>query len=180
MKKIHDVRAGCKFSKRKVFFDTNVWIAIDGNDPRPTSACYSDFYGEICKSDNVIVINDYVIGEFFNRTCKTNYKLMFDDDPEMRQFKSRRSANRDFRLMVESVRDTCLNFLDDCEYEPAAVDRGSYQSIVEEAGKGEMDLTDIVVREHCLAKGYVLVSHDADFINCGIELVTANRKLLPK
>lgn len=178
MSRIYDFRQGYSLQNRTFFFDTNVWISIDGGDPRPKFAAYSNFYGEILRSESKIVINDYVVGDFFNRSCKTIYKLSFDDDPEFKKFKRRRVEDADFRLQIETVRDTCLNMLDDCLYERAPLEPSLYCSLVDEAAQGIMDLTDLVIREHCRQHGYVLVTHDRDYFNCDLEIVTTNQKLL--
>ncbi|MER2635029.1 MAG: PIN domain-containing protein [Rhizobiaceae bacterium] len=178
MTKIYDATAGCPFATRTFLLDTNVWIYIDGGDPRPHFAAYSDFYGSLRRSDNVIVVNDYVLGEFFNRACRTAYSFLFDDDPEMRLLKSRRRNDADFRMQVETVRDTCLNILDECKYEPAPVPSNVYHALLTEAAQGHLDLSDLVIREHCKVQGHILVTHDADYANCGLEVVTTNKKLL--
>lgn len=179
MPTIFDAKKGCTFSGRKIMFDTNVWIFIDGYDPRRAAqtSCYSDFYLEILKSDNKIVVNDYVLGEYFNRACRIQYDLKYDDDASKRHFKSRRQGE-DFREFMETVRDTCLGILDHCEYEPAVRPDFAMSDFINEAGSGAIDFSDIVIREHCLAKGYVLVSDDADFAHCGLDFVTANPRVL--
>lgn len=174
---IYDARGSCDFSDRKIMFDTNVWIAIDGNDPRSHAAHYSNYYSKVLRSGNRIVVNDYIIGEYFNRACRIQYDIQYEDDPGKKFFKSRRK-NFEFRGFIDSVRDTCLNILDDCVYEPAVRGSGSISDYIVEAGTGEIDFSDVVIREHCLANGYVLVSDDADFANCGLDFVTANPRLL--
>ncbi|MCB5203176.1 type II toxin-antitoxin system VapC family toxin [Neorhizobium sp. T786] len=162
-------------------FDTNVWIFIDGYDPRQKAytSCYSDFYLSLLKSDNTIVVNDYVLGEYFNRACRIQYDLKYEDDPPKRHFKRRRQGE-DFKEFMETVRDTCLGILDHCEYEPAVRTDCLMAEFITEAGSGTIDFSDIIIREHCLANDYVLVSDDADFADCGLDFVTANPKVLGK
>ncbi|SOC47720.1 PIN domain-containing protein [Rhizobium subbaraonis] len=177
MPTIFSAYEGCQFSNRKILFDTNVWIAIDGFDPRPDTAIYSDFYSEAIKKSNEIVVNDYILGELFNRACRIQYDLEFPDDPSKRQFKKRRQLPS-FKDYIETVRDTCLNILDDCLYEPAVGTHCIMSDFFNEAGTGAIDFSDIVIREHCRLNGYIVVSHDADFANCGLDFVTANKRIL--
>lgn len=179
MPKIYDAAQGCEFSNRKIVFDTNVWIAIDGFDPRPDPyvTAYSDFYAAAKQQGNSIVVNDYILGELFNRACRIQYDIFYDDDPTKRKFKARRQLP-EFKDYMETVRDTCLNILDDCEYEHALEPACDLRPYFDEAGTGAIDLSDIVIRQHCQAKGYVIVSHDADFANCGLDFVTANQRVL--
>lgn len=177
MPKIFDASKGCEFSNRRIVFDTNVWIAIDGFDPRPDLAVYSDFYAAAKAQGNTIVVNDYILGELFNRACRIQYDLVFEDDPKKQHFKARRQQP-EFKDFMETVRDTCLNLLDDCEYEHALDPECDLRPYFEEAGTGTIDLSDVVIRQHCRSKGYVIVSHDADFAECGLDFVTANRRVL--
>lgn len=177
MAKIYDARDGCGFSERKLLFDTNIWIAIDGVDPRPVSGVYSDYYSSVLKSDNEIVVNDYIISEFFNRVCRLNYKMYFPEDDKMRHFKINRKG-ADFRDVIESVRDSCLNMIDDCFYEPAVGVETPLMELLDVAGTGELDFTDVIILNQCKKNGYVLVTDDFDYHNCGLDIVTANRNML--
>ncbi|MER8437824.1 hypothetical protein NKH36_20300 [Mesorhizobium sp. M1312] len=76
MTAIYDVKSGCILKGRSVLLDTNVWISLEGIDPhRSAGVGYSEFFAELRKSDNSIVINDYILGEFFNRVCKIEYDI---------------------------------------------------------------------------------------------------------
>ena len=63
--KVYDASKGCSFTERKIFFDTNVYIFVDGFDSRPIGSVYSTYYWQVVKErKNTIVINDYVNSEF--------------------------------------------------------------------------------------------------------------------
>lgn len=179
MTRIFSAFQPCEFAGRKILFDTNVWIAINGFDPSATRpAAYSDYYGEVLKSDNQLVVNDYVLGEFFNRSCKLEYEIRkkSSGDDKFPHFKQYRQSE-EFKEFAETVRDTCQNMIDDGVFEPVG---GVFDihALLDEASAGRSDFTDIVLREHCKAQGYVVVSHDRDFANCGLDLVTANKRML--
>jgi len=177
MTKIFDAAKDCTFSNRKFMFDTNIWIAINGYNRPHLTDVYSHYYASILSGGNEVVINDYILGELFNRCCRIEYQLHHEDDPECRLFKRRRMSEN-FCASMETVRDTCLNIVDDCIYEPAVGLDYDISSCIQLAASGELDFSDVVIREHCKAKNYILVSHDSDFKNCGIELVTANSTVL--
>lgn len=178
----YNASKGCHFQGRKILFDTNVWIAIYGFDPtqnRPQA--YSDFYAAVGKTDNVVVVNDYVLGEFFNRTCKLEFELRnrlhFEEHGiKLPHFKKYRRS-LEFRDFAEGVRDTCLNMVEDGVFEPV---NGVFDisALLAEAATGAMDFNDLVLREHCKSHSYVVVSHDGDFADCGLDFVTANKRLL--
>ena len=109
-------------SKKRVLFDTNIWIFINGfgaNSAQHRADIYSDAYKALIRNENTIVLNDYVLGEFFNRCARMEYDLkkleLQREDALVPHFKEyRRSA--EFTPVLESIRDTCLNMLDDCEF----------------------------------------------------------------
>lgn len=177
MTNIFNAHEGCSFEERKIFFDTNIWISIYGNDPRSSHGVYSDFYSAALKAGNEIVVNEFVISEYFNRVCKIEYELLFGTG-EWSRYKARRLADPEFMERVESVRDTCLNILDDCIYMPASPGKAALSDCVESAAGGKLDLTDTFLVRQCREQGYVFVSHDGDFCDCGLDLVTANVKVL--
>ena len=179
MPEIYDARDECCFEARSILFDTNVWIAIYGNDPRSGRAIYSDFYASALKKDNRVFVSDQILSEYFNRVCKVEYQDLFGRD-EWHLLKDRRKNDSDFRERVESVRDTCLNILDDCEYVHAALDRDTIGTILESASQGDLDLTDAGIALCCENHDLILVSDDGDFADCGFPLVTANNRTLAK
>jgi len=177
MTKIFDAQKECTFTDTKIMFDTNVWIAIDGNDPRSVLKCYSNYYSGVIKNGNTIVVNDYILSEYFNRACKIEYDILFPPKDKRPHFKQARNQT-ELKERIESIRDTCLNILDECEYVPAVTKYLNMSDLIKETSEGRIDFSDVVIREQCKREGYVLVSHDGDFANCGLQFVTANKKCL--
>jgi predicted nucleic acid-binding protein len=178
MTRVFDASKGCSFSGRRILFDTNIWIAIDGNDPRPHHANYSNFFGDVLQSDNQLITNDYIISEYFNRSCKIQYQLQYKHEANpWSQFKARRKAG-DLAGFLQDIRDLCHDILKDCIFENAITPSCNMVQHVAESAAGMLDMSDIVIREHCSRNGYVLVTDDADFLDCGLEVVTANPKVL--
>lgn len=178
MTRVYDAANGCSFSGRKILFDTNIWIAIDGNDPRPHHVSYSDFFGRVMMSDNTLVTNDYVISEYFNRSCKIQYQIQYAHEQNPWSLYKKRRKNGDLKGYMDVVRDICQDILQDCVFESAVTDGCPVANHVAESALGQLDLSDIIIREHCCRRGYVLVSDDADYYGCNLDLVTSNPKVL--
>lgn len=177
MTKIFDASNDCSFKGRKILFDTNVWIAIDGNDPRDHYVHYSNYFWSVLKSNNTLITNDYILSEYFNRSHKIQYDIAYNDIDAKRHYKRRRKS-QEFQEYMKVVRDSCLDILRDCTFENAVTVNCSVSTFLSEASQGYLDFSDIVIREHCARSGYVLVSDDGDFATCGLELVTANPRVL--
>lgn len=177
MTNIYSAYEECCFSERDIFFDTNVWISIFGiGAPREQTVAYSDFYASALKRGNRIVVNEFVISEYFNRMLKIEYELTYEDR-DFRRFKERR-VTPEFVQRAESVRDDCLNILDDHEFVPRNLNRSVLDLHLTDAAKGVLDFTDCMILEQCKENDYIFVSHDKDFIACGLNFVTANHRVL--
>lgn len=175
---VYDVSSDLKFSGKKVLFDTNVWININGFDPRPEYRIYSDFYSKLLDSDNELVVSDVVLGEFFNACCRIEFRIQQEAGSFNKcSFKTFRS-HPDALMYIESVRDTCLNIKDDCEVDQLSIGEYSVEKVILESAEGKLDFNDILIRELCARRDYILVTHDADYKDSGLNLATANKKLL--
>lgn len=179
MAKVFDARAECPFEGQEILFDTNVWISIYGNDPGRERAVYSDFYGSALKKNNQIVTSDLVISELFNRLCKIEYELLFGKN-DWRHLKDRRKNNDDYKERVESVRDTCLNVLEECKFLRSTWTPETLGASLEEAATGTLDMTDAALVGLCKEADLIFVSHDRDFESVDFTFVTAHPLVLKK
>ncbi|MBI1202821.1 MAG: PIN domain-containing protein [Rhodopseudomonas sp.] len=166
--------------KTRILFDTNTWIFIygfGGNSAAEKARAYSDAYSKLLKSTNRIVVNDYVLGEFCNKCARYEYEIRRDSDPKFPAFKKYRSSS-DFSDVMESIRDTCFHILDDSDYIRVGVQSCNVHEAVDGFCKGTMDFSDLILVEYCQLENLFLMTDDADFKGCGINIITHNRKLL--
>lgn len=175
---IFDASRPCCFENREIIFDTNVYLFIDGVDRRAASKIYSGYYWNVIKGGkNKVIINDYIISEFFNRCCKDQHALESQDEATPLGYKARRKSE-DFIVFMESVRDSCIHFIGDAEFRAACEKGTNIEAILTESAKGALDFSDVILSSLCSAKGLVLVTDDYDYIDCDIDIVTANHRLL--
>ncbi len=173
---IHDVRAGLKIAGRSILFDTNVWININGFDVRPGARDYSAFYSELLRSDNTIVICDVVLSEFYNACMRIEYNIRKNEAPiQGLSFKKFRD-HQDTFIYKDSLKDTCLNLLDECSFAQLEVDARQLGIVVEESSATKLDFNDISIRNLCLEREFILVTDDIDFKDSGLEIATANSR----
>lgn len=166
--------------KQRVVFDANIWIIINGfcgHSPGERLRVYSDAYKALIESENTIVLNDYVLGEFTNRCAKFEYLLAKETDPDIGSFKFFRQQPS-FASTMESIRDTCLNLLDDCEFIQVGTTPIDIREVIEGFCSGELDFSDIILAEHCATENIYLMTDDADFLDCGVKIITANRRMI--
>ncbi|WP_417794813.1 PIN domain-containing protein [Terasakiella pusilla] len=177
MVEIIDARKICGFENQFVLFDTNVWIYIYGNDPRPEKSIYSDFYKSVLEAGNSIIVNEQIISEFFNRFCRMEFDAQFGRGKQ-NLFKKLRKSNREFKEKVEVVRGICLDILCDCTYQQTSLTQDRLEHNLHDVIDGKLDLTDAALVGECVSGGFILVSHDGDFADSDIKLATANEKVI--
>lgn len=167
---------------KKVLFDANIWIIINGfcgEGPGAKLSVYSGAYKQLIVKKNKVVVNDYVLSEFTNRCARFEYELAKSSDPSIGSFKSYRQS-ADFVPTMESVRDTCLNLIDDCEFIRVGRTELDVIRVINEASRGKLDFTDLVLMQQCLHEDLYLMTDDFDFFGTGLRLITANKKMARK
>jgi hypothetical protein len=182
MSKISDVR-NVTIEKARVLFDTTIWILINGfgaNASPERVTLYSNAYKALLLRENKIVVNDYVIGEFYNRCAKMEYQIIKEEaeryEYPVANFKAYRQTSS-FAPILQSIRDTCLNIVDDCEYIP--IDGGHFdiRTILNECCSECADFSDRVLIGFCKKENLCVMTDDADFANCGLNILTGNKKI---
>jgi hypothetical protein len=165
---------------KRVLFDANIWIIINGfcgHGPGYRLEVYSGAYKRLLVRDNIIVVNDYVLGEFINRCARFEHDLAKKENPSVGSFKAyRQSAS--FVPTMESVRDTCLNLIDDCEFIRVGKTEYDIVKAITQFSLGKLDFSDLILAQHCAQEDLYLMTDDFDFSGTAVRLITANRKLL--
>lgn len=166
----------------RLLVDANVWIAY--LDPFPVISqreqSYINFIERVIRMNEVsgskspkIVVPDMVISEVFNRIIRKAWELYKSDHPQVDRFKDYRSEDDcyrrikvlqdDFKSAMDSVIEPikCFNAVDMLMSVPA-----------------NTDFNDYCYYEYSVANGYKIVTDDGDFLYQGVDIITANRKLL--
>jgi predicted nucleic acid-binding protein len=182
MKTMIDAKDVGGIKGRKILFDTNIWLILNG-PYFGTNQFRQDVYSEAYKAlreRNTIITNEYILSEFCNRYVKLEYdyeKRASGLGDKFPNFKSYRKTDA-FRPAMEAARDTCLNFAEDCEFMPISHNHGQMSGFVEEFCDGVFDMSDLMLRDHCKKEGLFLMTDDRDFAGCGVTVITANKRAL--
>lgn len=157
------------------FFDTNIWLYIYGpiGWPDPRSDAYSKALKEILNSDGTIYINCMIISEFINAFARIEFKQQTD----FTRFKDFRNSLA-FRAIAQDIAYNVRKILKStlaCDPELQAIDLPEVMDFFEQ---GKYDFNDLLFAQICRAKNMVFVTHDKDFSELGVEILTANEKLV--
>ncbi len=173
--KVHSIEEYDFSEGRQFFFDTNVWLYIYGpiSFPDWRSDVYSRALKEIRASEGSIYINCMIISEFVNAFARIEFKQQseFAKYKEFRNSPSFRPIAEDISHNVKKILKNTLT----CDPDLAAVKLPEIMDIFEE---GRYDFNDLLYAEVCRAKDLVFVTHDRDFRDLEIEILTANERML--
>lgn len=157
------------------FFDTNIWLYIYGpiGWPDQRSDAYSRALKEIRNSDGTIYINCMIISEFINAFARIEFKQQtnFTRFKEFRNSLAFRAIAQDIAYNVRIILRNTLA----CDPELQAIDLPKVMDLFEQ---GKYDFNDLLFAQICRAKNMVFVTHDKDFSELGVEILTANEKLV--
>ena len=183
MSKIISTKSVADIKGRKILFDTNVWIFIEGLNGQSSAhkhQLYTDAQSILRSNGNTIIVNEYILSEFCNRSIKLAYEFAKQADEsgqEFMRFKEFRETE-DFDAAAEVARDTCLNMLDECEFCSCHDKHYNIKDVLAEFASQKIDMSDIFIKNHCQKENYLLMTDDADYSSTGLDIITANKKLL--
>lgn len=159
------------------FFDTNIWLYIYGpiGWPDQKSDVYSRALKEVRNSNGAIYINCMVISEFINAFSRIEFKQQttYSRFKEFRNSLSFRPVAEDITSNVKKILRNTLA----CDPDLKVIDLPEIMRFFEQ---GKYDFNDLVFAEICRSREMVFVTHDKDFSELGVEILTANEKLVSK
>jgi predicted nucleic acid-binding protein len=175
--KVHSIESYDFPEGKSYFFDTNIWLYIYGpiGWPDERSDVYSRALKEIRNSEGTIYINCMIISEFINAFSRIEFKQQ-SDFTRYKEFRNSLSYRAIAQEIAYNVRKILKNTLT-CDPELQVIDLPGVMDIFEQ---GKYDFNDLLFAQICSAKGLVFVTHDKDFSELGVEILTANERLLGK
>jgi len=175
---IHDIDSYSFKSEDRLFLDANIWISIYGpiacQDWRTT--IYSKSLRQILSCKSLILLDLLVICEFINRFARFEYEQLKHEikPPTFKKYRD----SEEFKLVAQEIAvnvKKILKISTRCNFHFESAELGNLLSRFEE---GNLDFNDTVILNLCESEDAVLITHDADFKNSNIPILTANKKML--
>jgi predicted nucleic acid-binding protein len=164
----------------ELFFDTNIWLYIYGPFANPNdwrTSKYSQFYKRVLENKCRIFINLTVISEFLNRYLRMIHDVLKKGGEAPENYKDFR-ATAAFVEALQGAADDLHHIMRDCDRVNTDISSIDFDNFIRRMHSGKMDFADIVAADHCVEKGWVLVTHDCDFSGISSKVATANPQLL--
>ena len=116
-----------------------------------------------------------IISEFINAFSRIEFKQQSDFTryKEFRNSLSYRAIAQEIAYNVRKILKSTLT----CDPELQVIDLPELMDLFEQ---GKYDFNDLLFAQICSAKGLVFVTHDKDFSELGVEILTANERLMGK
>jgi len=162
----------------RLFFDANIWIDLYGpSEPgNRRVAIYSHAFDRILQAQCAVYLDVLVLSEFINRVARIHFELVKDS----RNFKNFKEFRGDslFQETAKEISGSVRTFLKGCERIDSLFPTVDMERIVTDYETATSDFNDLMIAEICRANQLTLITHDADFQNRNIPILTANRRLL--
>lgn len=161
-------------SKRKIFFDANVLIHIYWPTmPKHNEYTeYSNIFGILLKQKNKLEVSSSVISEIINSVMRfeynKNHKQSYRYYKLFRDSKYGKSVLSD---IYDIIKNKIFNRFDISDKEFSKNDIESMLKV------DSLDFNDKIILDICKKNNFILVTHDADFSNSDIDILSCNNKL---
>lgn len=166
------------FKENEIFLiDANIWLYIEGpfNGSPALAKKYSAALKTLFEAKGKIVINSLILSEYLNRYCRITWEAIHKATyPQFKDF--RRSS--DYPSVGQNAAQNANMLLKLCDRSNDHFDTADVTKVLTSFGAGSLDFNDALITESCLHHNWTLITHDGDFVDGGINILTANHKLL--
>ncbi|MCF7903278.1 MAG: PIN domain-containing protein, partial [Candidatus Marinimicrobia bacterium] len=135
---------------------------------------YSQALAQMLAAKSKIYIDVLIVSEFINTYARIRWGILGKPFGKFKNFRK----STDFKSIAQDITADIGRIMSHCSRIDDGFDEMNTDDIFTEFAKGDSDFNDQILADLCIAKGLRFVTHDADFINCGLPIITANKRLL--
>jgi len=176
--KAHDLASYSFTPGEQILVDTNIWLYLfpaPGNPHYTVARQYSTAFSRLVSAQAQPVLDPMVLSEYLNRYCRIEWEGNFKNQyPTFKQF--RQSA--DFHAVASSAQTFAGQILNFCQIHSVSPDELDLNQALTDFVLGHVDLNDALLIDLCKKRNLKLMTHDSDFQQGGIQVLTTNLRLL--
>ncbi len=177
--KAHDLLTYPFSVDEPLLLDTNIWLYLFPAPSSPPHGApikkYSAAFGRMRNAKVRLTMDVLVLGEYINRYCRIEYKAGYAGTyPDYKKFRQ----SRDFKSVGQGAAVYARKILSFCTAFDHPFSSANLKDILVDFEDGLADVNDGLIAGACRNNGWKLVTNDGDFVNGGIEVLTANNRLL--
>ncbi len=187
--KAYDVSKYAFDSADRILPDANIWLYLYAPAsiayPAPLKAAiasYSKAWATLYTQGATVWLDTLVLSEVVNRLLDNEWQRVDPPDPKTRT--RRYSKRKDFRQSTDyptaarSVEALAKMIVADSKALDHPFSQWNLNDLLAEFGAGSTDWNDQLLVQICLHHGTKLLTHDADHVHGGIDVITANPRLI--
>lgn len=155
--------------------DANIWLYIFGPQAPDDwkTKVYSKAYSSILSARGRIYVDVLILSEFINRYARLIHQITKPEE----KFKDYRNSP-EFKPVARDIEASVRGMLKYCRRTAIGFPACDMDALLSKFGEGDSDFNDQLLVELCKEKGFKFITHDGDFKDCGLTILTANKKLL--
>jgi len=161
--------------------DTNIWYYVYGPQQSPgrqSTILYSRALKRMLQARCRIFIDVLVLSEFANRVSRFWYNLQ--KPTGIKDFKAYRRSPA-YKPVAAEVKITVGRILTMCHRLASEFEKLSdadVESLLTLFESGNNDINDLLLAKTCNVRGLKILTHNEDFRDLGVTIVTGNKNLL--
>ncbi len=182
--KVHDATCYSFQVGEPVFVDANVWIYFQPPTSQPTPVDLM-VYGTILKNALTAkarpLIDLVILGEYMYRSCRIEMGALRRMNAgatakysDLHKFRT----TPEFPAVAATISSKAKEILMLCELQNTEVAAPELTRLLDDFPGGAFDFNDGVIVNSCRQRGWKLLTHDEEIVVGGIEVLTANPRLL--
>jgi len=162
--------------KRKIFFDTNIWMYLYcdiANYERWLTNNYSNAFKQILSLKFKIATDIIVMSEFINTYSRIAFSVYKSNNNSSLNFKQYRKTDH-YKDTIKNVYNIIKNqILKIAVFENLNYNNNSFQNILNPEDT-DIDFNDLHIVNLCKKNGMYLLTNDKDFKNADIDIISNN------
>lgn len=173
---VKDIRSYSFQNQDHLLLDANIWLNVYGPIAykRKHSAIYSRALANICKACCCIYIDVLILSEFINGYARLEHKQSPNNISDFKIFRK----SQEFKYVARDIAQNAKRILKHCKRCDSFFATADVEALLSKFDAGESDFNDQMIAEICRRNRLKLLTDDPDFKESGIEILTANEKLL--
>lgn len=168
-----------RFSKGElVLLDANILLYLFPGPLKPShvlAKTYSHGINKLVQAEAIALTNTLLISEYLNSYCRLEYNATFAGTYD--SYKKFRNS-RDFPKLAQNASQNAKEILQLCQIHDFQEKRLNITGILSDFKAGKLDFNDAVYVDICRTEKFKFMTNDADFKNCGINILSCNQRLL--
>jgi len=186
--KAHDISAYPFAAADRVLPDANIWLFLYAPSSialpsflRPAVAAYTRALAAIVSSGAELFLDAIVFSEVINRLLDDEWQRIDPPDANgVRKYRKRKHFRKstDYPLAATAVESLAKQIVAQTQPVDHSFSQWDLNQLLTDFGRGSTDWNDQLIVENCRHHRLKLLTDDADHVSGGIEVLTANRRLI--